>query len=51
MLLLQGRPCTLTRRRANLAVGDTVLVVDDSVPRGQWPLGRVCALPMIQLFS
>ena len=39
--LLQDRPCTLTRRRANLAVGDTVLVVDDSVPRGQWPLGRV----------
>ena len=39
--LLQDRPGALTRRRANIVVGDTVLVSDDSVPRGQWPLGRV----------
>ena len=33
-----------TRRQANLRVGDMVLIVDGSVPRGQWPLGRVVAV-------
>jgi hypothetical protein len=39
---------TLTRRdkwfrsdSAPLAVGDVVVVVDDQLPRGQWPKGRV----------
>ena len=49
--LLQDRSCTLTRRRANLAVGDTALVVDDGVPRGSGRWDVSCALPMIQLFS
>ena len=31
----------LTRRQANIAIGDVVLVADDSVPRGQWPVGLV----------
>ena len=38
--LLQERPYRVTRKRANLVVGDAVLVVD-AVPRGQWPLGVV----------
>ena len=39
--LLQERPQAWTRSRANVRTGDIVLVVDDSVPRGQWPLGLV----------
>jgi len=38
--ILQER-AYMTRKRANLAIGDVALVVDDSVPRGQWPLGLV----------
>ena len=30
--------------RKNLQQGDTVLLVDDAVPRGQWPLGLVEAV-------
>ena len=29
------------RKTRNLQVNDVVLVVDDNIPRGQWPLGRV----------
>jgi len=29
------------KRRRNLAVNDIILVVDDTLPRGSWPLGRV----------
>ena len=39
--LLQTRPGPNTRSRANVKVGDIVVLVDDSVPRGVWPLGRV----------
>ena len=39
--LLQERPYRLTRSKANLVVGDLVLLVDDAVPRDQWPLGIV----------
>ncbi|XP_043246524.1 uncharacterized protein LOC122394039 [Amphibalanus amphitrite] len=39
--LLQERPYRVTRKMTNLVVGDAVLVVDDAVPRGQWPLGVV----------
>ena len=39
--MLQERPRMLTRSRANLAVGDIVLIVDESVPRGQWPISVV----------
>ena len=39
--LLQERPHVMTRRQTNLAVGDVVLLVDNGIPRGQWPLGRV----------
>ncbi|XP_043220281.1 uncharacterized protein LOC122380842 [Amphibalanus amphitrite] len=30
-----------TRDMRNLAPGDLVLIAEDNVPRGQWPLGRV----------
>ena len=39
--LLQTRPGSLTRSRDNLAPGDIVLLVDETVPRGRWPLGRI----------
>ena len=39
--LLQTRAGPVTRSRDNVKVGDVVLVVDDSVPRGTWPLGLV----------
>ena len=39
--LLQERPRKTSTDRPNVHVGDVVLLVDDSVPRGQWPLGRV----------
>ena len=39
--LLQERAAPTTRSRANVKKGDVVLIVDDSVPRGVWPLGRV----------
>ena len=29
------------KKRRNLAVDDIILVVDDTLPRGSWPLGRV----------
>ena len=29
------------KQRRNLAVGDVVLIIDPSTPRGLWPLGRV----------
>ena len=32
------------KSRQNLRIDDIVLLVDNSVPRGQWPLGRVCSL-------
>ena len=38
--LLQQRQVRM-RQSKNLKVGDVVLVADDSVPRAQWPLGRV----------
>ncbi|XP_043237658.1 uncharacterized protein LOC122389569 isoform X1 [Amphibalanus amphitrite] len=38
--LLQERSVA-TRSRTNLAPGDVVVLVDDLVPRGVWPLGRV----------
>ena len=28
--------------RRNLTLDDLVLVVEENVPRGQWPLARVC---------
>ena len=37
---LQGR-AKWTRDRRNAAVGDLVLLIDESLPRGTWPLGRV----------
>ena len=40
---LQERQKMLTLRK-NLQQGDTVLLVDDTVPRGQWPLGLVEAV-------
>ena len=30
-----------TKPRRNFATGDLVLVVDEKVHRGQWPLGRI----------
>ena len=39
--LLQTRAGPCTRSRTNLKTGDIVLLVDDTVPRGTWPLGRV----------
>jgi len=39
--LLQTRNGPCTRSKANMKPGDVVLMVDDSVPRGTWPLGRV----------
>ena len=39
--LLQTRAGPCTRSRTNLKPGDVVLLVDDAVPRGTWPLGRV----------
>ena len=39
--LLQQRDRRMTRSQTNLKPGDIVLVVDDLVPRGVWPLGRV----------
>ncbi|XP_043204840.1 uncharacterized protein LOC122372053 [Amphibalanus amphitrite] len=39
--LLQERSGRATRSRDNVKKGDIVLMVDDSVPRGVWPLGRV----------
>ena len=39
--LLQERSGHATRSRDNVKKGDIVLMVDDSVPRGVWPLGRV----------
>lgn len=29
------------KKRRNLAVDDIILVVDDTLPRGSWPLGRI----------
>ena len=40
LLLLQERQKWHTPR-TNLAVNDLVLVADESMPRGQWPLGKV----------
>ena len=42
--LLQTRAGPTTRSRENVKTGDVVLVVDDSVPRGVWPLGLVEAV-------
>ena len=39
--LLQTRSEPLVRQRPNLQIGDIVLLVDDSVPRGRWLLGRI----------
>ena len=39
--LLQERAGRCTRSTTNLKPGDIVLLVDDTVPRGTWPLGRV----------
>lgn len=39
--LLQERTGPTTRSKANLKSGDVVLMVDNTVPRGVWPLGRV----------
>ena len=30
-----------TEERKNLKVGDVVLVIEQSTPRGEWPLGRI----------
>ena len=38
---LQQRHGPHTRSKANVKRGDVVLMVDDSVPRGVWPMGRV----------
>ena len=43
MCVLQLRQKWLTPQRS-LEIGDIVLVVDDSLPRGLWPLGRVIAI-------
>ena len=40
LLLLQERQ-KWTEVRKNFNVGDIVLVVDPTAPRGSWPLGRV----------
>ena len=39
--LLQQRPGPTARSRTNVTKGDIVLLVDESVPRGVWPMGRV----------
>ncbi|XP_043213502.1 uncharacterized protein LOC122377501 isoform X2 [Amphibalanus amphitrite] len=39
--LLQERGGRTTRSRVNIKKGDIVLMVDDTVPRGVWPLGRI----------
>ncbi|XP_043214441.1 uncharacterized protein LOC122377914 [Amphibalanus amphitrite] len=39
--LLQQRSRAATRSRTNLRIGDVVVMVDESVPRGVWPLGLV----------
>ncbi|KAI5645960.1 hypothetical protein NE865_01853 [Phthorimaea operculella] len=35
------RPSSRGTKSRNLSVGDVVLVVDDSLPRGTWPLGKI----------
>lgn len=40
LLLLQERQKWTSLKR-NLSVGDIVLVVDSTAPRGSWPLGTV----------
>lgn len=40
LLLLQDRQ-KWTHKKGNLNIGDIVLVVDPTAPRGSWPLGRV----------
>ena len=42
--LLQERAGRCTRSQTNIQRGDIVLVVDNSVPRGVWPLGLTRAL-------
>ena len=42
--MLQERPVKNADAKENLKVGDIVLLVDDSVPRGQWPIGRIEAV-------
>ena len=44
--LLQTRAGRSTRSSTNMKPGDIVLMVDDAVPRGTWPLGRVEAAPV-----
>ena len=39
--LLQQRTGPTTRSKTNVREGDVVLLVDGSVPRGVWPMGRV----------
>ena len=39
--LLQQRAGPSTRSKTNVREGGVVLLVDDSVPRGVWPMGRV----------
>ena len=34
----------MSRDRANIEAGDIVLLVDDAVPRGQWPLGKIVSV-------
>ena len=41
LLLLQERQKWNTVRKNISVVGDVVLVVDPTAPRGSWPLGRV----------
>lgn len=40
LLLLQDRQKWM-HKKGNLNIGDIVLVVDPTAPRGSWPLGRV----------
>ena len=39
--LLQQRTGPFLRSQVNLQQGDVVVIVDDSVPRGVWPMGLI----------
>ncbi|KAI8436459.1 hypothetical protein MSG28_010030 [Choristoneura fumiferana] len=41
---MQPRQTTSENRNVNLKIGDIVIIVDENLPRGTWPRGRVAKL-------